>query len=111
MRRDHAEVLQRTHAWRAESATRLQLKVASALEAKLDDVLGSDEKMSKTSVRALALCYGITVDKERAIHDEPPVPEQRSKMMQWMRSQRPRPSSRAGPKWNSLPVAPWLRDF
>ncbi len=80
MRRDHAEVLQRTHAWRAESATRLQLKAASALEAKLNDVLASEGTMSRTSVRELALCYGITVDKERAIHDERPAPEQRSKV-------------------------------
>jgi hypothetical protein len=73
MRRDHAGVLQRTHAWRAESATRLQLKASAALEAKLDHLMESEEAMSKANVRELVLCYGITSDQERMINCDAPV--------------------------------------
>tara|TARA_R110002020_G_scaffold19754_1_gene67892 strand:- start:232 stop:765 length:534 start_codon:yes stop_codon:yes gene_type:complete len=68
--RDHSEVVQRTKTHRAIQATRLQLKAADALEKKLEDVLEDDEVRAKTSVKDLAMGYGIATDKQRVIHGE-----------------------------------------
>ncbi len=68
--KDHAEVIASTKHSRAVQATRLQLKAADALEKKLEDVLADDEVRAKTSVKDLAMGFGIATDKQRAIHGE-----------------------------------------
>ena len=70
LRADHAEVIERTKHYRAVQATRLQLKAADALEKKLEDVLADDEVRAKTSVKDLAMGFGIATDKQRVIHGE-----------------------------------------
>lgn len=70
LRREHSDVIERTKMHRAIQATRLQLKAAEALEKKLDDVLDDDEVRAKTSVKDLAMGYGIATDKQRIIHGE-----------------------------------------
>jgi hypothetical protein len=70
LRKDHSEVIERTKHYRAVQATRLQLKAADALEKKLEDVLEDDEVRAKTSVKDLAMGYGIATDKQRIIHGE-----------------------------------------
>jgi len=70
LKRDHADVILATKHSRAVQATRLQLKAATALERKLEDVLEDDEVRAKTTVKDLAMGYGIATDKQRAIHGE-----------------------------------------
>ena len=66
MQEDHAEVIASTKHSRAVQATRLQLKAADALEKKLEDVLNDDEVRAKTTVKDLAMGYGIAFDKKAA---------------------------------------------
>ena len=68
--RRHSEIVEATRTHRSLKATQLQLKAADALEKKLDRVLDDEEKLDKISVKDLALGFGITTDKQRAIHGE-----------------------------------------
>jgi hypothetical protein len=70
LRAEHSDVIERTKTHRSIQATRLQLKAAEALEKKLDDVLEDEEVRAKTSVKDLAMGYGIATDKQRIIHGE-----------------------------------------
>ena len=70
MKRRHSEIVQATSTHRSLKATQLQLKAADALEKKLDRVLEDEESLDKVSVKDLALGFGITTDKQRAIHGE-----------------------------------------
>lgn len=67
---EHSEVIESTKQNRAIQATRLQLKAADALEKKLEDVLRDDEVRGKTSVKDLAMGFGICTDKSRLLHGE-----------------------------------------
>lgn len=62
-----------TRVHRSLKATQIQLKAADALEKKLEDVLDDDELRAKTSVKDLALGYGIATDKQRVIQGESAV--------------------------------------
>lgn len=67
LQHDHAEVIASTKHSRAVQATRLSLKAADALEKKLEDVLHDDEVRAKTTVKDLAMGFGITFDKKQAL--------------------------------------------
>lgn len=70
MKRRHSDIVRATRTHRSLKATQLQLKAADALEKKLDRVLEDEEKLDKISVKDLALGFGITTDKQRAIQGE-----------------------------------------
>ena len=63
--RDHQELLERTHAWRVETSSRLAAKASRAFEEKLDHVLGDPETLQKTPMRDLVLAYKVTLDQQR----------------------------------------------
>jgi len=70
LRRDHGDVITKTKYYRSVQASRLQLKAADALEKKLEDVLADEEVRGKTSVKDLAMGFGICTDKKRLIDGE-----------------------------------------
>ena len=73
LKRRHHEIVTATRVHRSLKATQIQLKAADALEKKLEDVLDDDELRAKTSVKDLALGYGIATDKQRVIQGESAV--------------------------------------
>ena len=78
--RDHQELLERTHAWRVETSSRLAAKASRAFEEKLDHVLGDPETLQRTPVRDLVLAYQITLDQQRTALAACPTPTRTSRL-------------------------------
>ena len=72
--RDHQELLERTHAWRAETGARLAVKASRAFEEKLDRILDDPETLDRTPMREFVLAYRVTLDQQRAALAECPSP-------------------------------------
>jgi hypothetical protein len=69
---DHRDLLERTRAWRVQTASRLATKAATALEAKLDILLEDPAALAKATVKDLCLTFAITTDQQRAALAECP---------------------------------------
>ena len=69
----HHEIIQATRVHRSLKATQIQLKAADALEKKLERVMDDEDQLDRTSVKDLALGYGIATDKQRVIQGESAV--------------------------------------
>ena len=78
--RDHQELLERTHAWRAETGARLAVKASRAFEEKLDRILDDPETLDRTPVRDLVLAYQITLDQQRTALAACPTPTRTSRL-------------------------------
>ena len=78
--RDHQELLERTHAWRAETGARLAVKASRAFEEKLDRILDDPETLDRTPMRDFALAYRVTLDQQRTALAACPTPTRTSRL-------------------------------
>ena len=78
--RDHQELLERTHLWRAETGARLAVKASRAFEQKLDRILDDPETLDRTPMRDFVLAYQVSLAQQRAALAACPTPTRTSRV-------------------------------